>query len=94
MSIFEALMMLCLGAAWPLSIYNSVKSRSTKGKSLLFLCILILGYIFGILNKLIYRFDYSIFLYSLNLIMVCIDTILWLKNRKEEKEREEKEREA
>lgn len=81
MSIFEIGMLVCFGAAWPASIYKSFKSRSTKGKSILFLIILFVGYIFGILHKLIYRFDYVIFLYILNSLMVFTDVVLYFRNR-------------
>ena len=37
MSIFEAGMLLCFGAAWPMNIIKSIKTKSTKGKSLPFL---------------------------------------------------------
>jgi len=37
MSIFEALMMIFFGLAWPFSIYKSYKSKSNNGKSLWFL---------------------------------------------------------
>jgi len=32
MSVFEAIMLLCFGAAWPFSIYKSYKSKSIMGK--------------------------------------------------------------
>ncbi|MDK2903673.1 MAG: hypothetical protein PWQ93_1592, partial [Clostridiales bacterium] len=48
MSIFESIMLLCFGAAWPFSIYKSYKSRSTAGKSLVFSLLLLIGYISGI----------------------------------------------
>lgn len=82
MSVFEALMLICFGAAWPFSIYKSYYSKSTKGKSLIFLVILIVGYIAGILHKLLFAFDYVILLYILNLIMVSVDALLYLRNRK------------
>ncbi|MGB4438596.1 MAG: PQ-loop domain-containing transporter [Sedimentibacter sp.] len=82
MSIFEMLMLLCFGAAWPFSIYKSYKSKSVDGKSPYFLVILILGYIFGILNKIFYNLDFIVYLYGINLIMVSIDLILYLKNSK------------
>jgi len=82
MSIFEMLMLLCFGAAWPFSIYKSYKSKSVAGKSPYFLVILIVGYIFGILNKIIYNFDGVVYLYALNLVMVTIDFILYLRNLK------------
>ncbi|MDW5300112.1 MAG: PQ-loop domain-containing transporter [Sedimentibacter sp.] len=82
MSIFEILMLLCFGAAWPFSIYKSYKSKSVAGKSPYFLVILILGYIFGILNKIFYNLDFVVYLYGLNLIMVSVDLTLYFKNSK------------
>lgn len=85
MSILEAIMMLCFGAAWPFSIYRSWKSHSTQGKSLFFLVILLVGYSCGIANKILFSFDYVVWLYALNMVMVSIDTFLWLRNNAEEK---------
>lgn len=81
MSIFEIAMLVCFGAAWPASIVKSYRSRSTQGKSIIFLIVLFFGYIFGILHKLIYRYDYVIILYILNAIMVFTDIILFFKNK-------------
>ena len=36
MSIFEAIMLICFGAAWPFSIYKSYTSRENTGKSILY----------------------------------------------------------
>lgn len=82
MSIFEMLMLLCFGAAWPFSIYKSYKSKSVAGKSPYFLGIIIFGYICGILNKIFYNFDWVIYLYFLNLVMVSGDLILYFRNIK------------
>ena len=82
LSIFEILMLVCFGAAWPLNIYKSIRSKSTKGKSLLFLFVINAGYVCGILHKVFFNFDQVIFLYMLNFIMVTIDTVLYFKNRK------------
>lgn len=80
MSIFEIIMLLCFGAAWPFSIYKSYKSKSINGKSFLFLLIVLLGYVAGILHKLFYNFDNVIYLYILNMIMVGADMVLYLRN--------------
>ena len=82
MSILEAIMLICFGAAWPFSIAKSLKSKSTNGKSLLFLVVLILGYIAGILNKLLNNNDIVLYLYILNLLMVSTDAMLWVRNKK------------
>lgn len=84
MSLLEAMMLLCFGAAWPFSIYRSAKSSSTNGKSFIFLLVLILGYLAGILNKLLYHYDAVVYLYILNVLMVSTDAALWLRNRRRE----------
>lgn len=82
MSVFELIMLICFGAAWPFSIYKSYKSKSVNGKSPYFLVVIIIGYICGILNKIVYNYDFVVYLYFLNLIMVSIDLILYLINIK------------
>jgi hypothetical protein len=80
-SIFEIIMLVCFGAAWPVSIYKSLKTRQVAGKSLPFLVIIVVGYIAGILHKLIFHYDLVIFLYILNALMVGADIALYLRNR-------------
>jgi hypothetical protein len=87
--IFEILMLLCFGAAWPAAIYKSYTSRSAKGKSLLFLVILDIGYICGIINKLINSPDYVMVLYMINFTMIATDMALYFRNRKLDAKQEE-----
>jgi hypothetical protein len=82
MSIFEAVMVISFGAAWPASIYRSYTSRSTKGKSPVFLIIICIGYMSGILHKIFFVYDFVIVLYILNLIMVSTDLGIYVRNRK------------
>lgn len=84
MSIFEIIMLLCFGAAWPFSIYRSYTSGTTGGKSVVFLIVLLFGYASGIANKLLLHFDNVVYLYVLNMVMVGIDTALWFRNKKKE----------
>jgi len=81
MSVFEILMLVCFGAAWPVSIYKSLKTREVAGKSLPFLVIVLVGYFAGILHKLIFHYDLVVFLYILNALMVTTDIVLYLRNR-------------
>ena len=80
--IFEVLMLLCFGAAWPTSIYKSYTTRSAKGKSVVFLFIILLGYVSGVVNKLINSPDYVMYLYILNFVMVSIDVVLYFRNKR------------
>lgn len=82
MSFFEIMMLVCFGAAWPVSIVKSYRSRRTGGKSLIFLLVIIIGYVSGIINKALYKPDLVVWLYVLNAAMVTVDAVLWLRNRK------------
>jgi hypothetical protein len=81
MSVFEILMLVCFGAAWPFSIYKSYKSKEIAGKSLIFLFVILFGYIAGTLHKVFFYYDPVVFLYILNGAMVLIDIGLYLRNR-------------
>lgn len=82
MSIFEIGMLLCFGAAWPVSIYKSYTSRKNSGKSVAFLYIVIVGYVSGIIHKILYSPDPVVFLYVLNCILVSTDIALYYRNKK------------
>ena len=80
MSIFEIVMLICFGAAWPLSIYKAYISQTTEGKSVLFLIVILIGYVAGILNKIFTRYDQVVYLYLLNFIMVLTDLLIYYRN--------------
>jgi hypothetical protein len=82
MSVFEILMLLCFGAAWPVSLRKSWTSRTNSGKSVVFLFVVVLGYGAGIVHKLLNSRDAVIFLYLLNALMVSADIALWFRNRR------------
>ncbi len=78
---FEMLMLLSFGISWPFSIVKSIKSRTTKGKSLVFMLIVMCGYLFGITSKLVSgAITYVFFFYILDLLMVLTDTLLYIRN--------------
>ncbi|SCJ49466.1 hypothetical protein [Neobittarella massiliensis] len=80
--IFETIMILCFGLSWPMSIVRSVKSRSTQGKSLMFMCFIVFGYICGIISKCItHTYNLAFWFYFPNVIMVSADICLYFRNR-------------
>lgn len=89
--LFEILMILSFGFSWPINAVKSYKARTTKGKSLFFLLLIFIGYIFGITSKLInpngFKW-YVMFFYVLNLIMVGIDLLLYVRNYRLDKANE------
>lgn len=81
--MLEAAMVICFGVSWPLSIYKSYQARTTKGKSIIFLCFILLGYALGIANKIVQKdINYVIAFYVLNFVMVFIDILLYIRNKK------------
>jgi hypothetical protein len=80
-NIFEIGMLLCFGAAWPFSVYRTWKSRSNDGKSIMFLFVVLTGYISGILFKITANMDYVIILYVFNTLLITLDIILYYRNK-------------
>ena len=87
---FEILMIVCFGASWPLNVIKSYKAKTAKGKSLAFLILIFVGYIFGITSKLIMTSFkwYVMFFYVLILVMVGLDILMYFYNRRLDKKRE------
>lgn len=86
-SIFETLMIVCFGLSWPLSIIRSIRSRSTKGKSILFMCFIAIGYVCGIVSKLMtHTYNLAFYFYFPNIIMVSTDIGLYFRNRRLERQ--------
>ncbi len=94
--LLEALMILCFGLSWPISIRKSWVSRTAKGKSLLFEFFIWVGYVFGIIRKFMlwnaaagaplgWLFYLSWFFYVLNILEITIDMLLWLRNTRLDK---------
>ena len=92
--LLEIVMIVSFGASWPLNVIKSYKARTTKGKSLAFLCLIFFGYIAGIASKFtnpVYMAQigqkwYVLFFYVLNLIMVGLDLLLYVRNSRLDKQ--------
>ena len=83
---FEAAMIICFGLSWPFSVLKSWRSRTTKGKSLLFEVLVLVGYLCGISGKLItHNVTYVLIFYVINAVMVSTDLCLYFRNSKLDK---------
>lgn len=95
-AILEAGMMVAFGISWPMNVIKSYKVRTTKGKSLAFLILILLGYVVGITAKFINpdymanigKLWYVVTIYIINFIMVFTDLLLYIRNYKLDKARE------
>jgi hypothetical protein len=83
--LFEMLMLLCFAFAWPFSIVKQWRTGSSKGKSILFSYVIILGYIFGMINKVVSDdINYVFAFYVIDLTLVLIDTLIYYRNQMRE----------
>ena len=85
MSIFEAMMLICFGASWPFAVMKTYKTKNAKGKSIRFLVLIIIGYLCGIIHKILYTLDIVIILYVVNLLLVSADLFLCILYKNKEK---------
>ena len=79
-NIFEAVMMICFGASWPFSLIKTIRVKNPTGKSLLFMSLVLIGYICGLLNKIpgIGHYDHVLWIYVFNTTMVATDFVFTL----------------
>ncbi len=99
--LLEALMIICFGLSWPVSIRKSYISRTAKGKSLFFEVFIWIGYVFGITRKIIqitngqaegWLFYMGFIFYILNILEISIDMLLYARNTRLDKLAEIKEK--
>ena len=96
--ILEIIMIVSFGFSWPANVMKSWKSRSAKGKSITFLCLILFGYVAGIASKFMnetYMADFSkkwyvLVFYILNFTMVFTDLMLYFRNKRLDRIAEEK----
>ena len=97
--LMEVCMIVAFGCSWPMNVIKSYKVRTTKGKSLAFLLLILFGYVAGIASKFVneaYMASfatkwYVLVFYILNFIMVSVDLCMYIRNYNLDKKRAEGE---
>lgn len=95
-NILEAVMLVCFGASWPFSIVKAVRTKVVRGKSPVFLSLIIAGYVAG-LGKILASWGearanapeaaavpvpWLFWFYLALLILVATDAALYLRYRR------------
>ena len=92
-SVMETLMVICFGISWPINIIKAWKSKTAKGTSVLFYSFIWIGYVFAMVGKIAMIIAnspkpwyetvewYVMFFYVLNIIMVSVGIIIYLRNK-------------
>ena len=89
-------MLVAFGFSWPFNIIKSWRSRTAKGKSVVFEFIVVFGYLVGVLGKFITLHNtgalaYSVWFYFADIAMVTIDIILYFRNTRLDRQAEKKQ---
>ena len=82
----EIAMLVLFGLSWPFNIAKSWRSRTARGKSILFELFVIVGYLAGLLGKFIAfsrtgLLPWSTWFYVADILMVATDMVLYFRNR-------------
>lgn len=81
-SVLETVMIVSFGVSWPLNLMKAYRSRCTGGKSVLFDYFILLGYICGVISKIMTRtYNLAFYFYFPNITMVTLDILLYYRNR-------------
>ena len=79
--IFEVGMMLCFAAAWPFNIARAWRARTAIGSSPWFMVVIEVGYILGMINKVVNDdVNYVFACYVLDFILVRSGLAIFVRN--------------
>lgn len=96
--VLEIIMLVCFGCSWPISVYKSIKIKTSVGKSATFNILLIVGYVAGIVSKFLKMesamsspsstalgkgiFIFALIMYFVNLAMITTNLVLYYTNKR------------
>lgn len=82
-NILETMMILGFGISWPINVARGLRSRTAKGKSVLFDYFVLAGYFCGVAAKIIAQnYNLAFYFYFPNIIMVTTDIVIYYRNRR------------
>ena len=76
---FEAVMLVCFGCSWPFAVAKTLRTRDVRGKSIIFITLIFIGYLSGILHKLTTDYDAVVWLYVTNGSLVFTEMVLYYR---------------
>ncbi|HUS91995.1 MAG TPA: hypothetical protein VM695_09095 [Phycisphaerae bacterium] len=80
--VLEAGMLICFGFSWPVDILKTWRAKRTEGKSLIFMSLILTGYLFGLSAKLVRAAQAGetpervTALYVVNAVLIAVDIAL------------------
>lgn len=87
--LLETVMLVCFGVSWPINAVKAYRAGTAKSTSLLFLCLIFVGYIAGIGAKLVSStINYVLIVYILNFCTVSANLVVYFINRNKDRQRQ------
>lgn len=86
--VFEIIMLICFGASWPFVLAKTIRTKAVSGKSIVFLVLVVIGYLSGIISKLMGEPDYVIWFYVINSSMVITEMVFYFRYRRTDEHRD------
>lgn len=84
--LLEALMLICFGCSWPMSLIKNIRSGTAKGMSLPFILLIISGYLAGIAAKILSgNYGYILLVYALNLLVISANLAVYFINLRKDR---------
>lgn len=94
--VLEAAMLVCFGASWPFSIAKALRTKVVKGKSPVFLGLILAGYVAGVSKMVVQRHErlaaaapgeavpvhWLTWFYAALFLLVSLDFALYLRYRR------------
>ena len=79
--MWEGMMLICFGVSWPPAIIKTLRVKNPKGKSFIFLSLVLIGYLCGVIGKVVTLGSACVnnvvfWLYILDFSMVATDYTL------------------
>lgn len=91
--ILEAVMLICFGVSWPVSLVKNIRAKTAKATSVWFILLILMGYVAGITAKLVsHATGYILAVYFFNLAVVSCNLIVWFCNHARDRMESKKER--
>ena len=78
--ILEAILVISFGISWPISIIKTLKSKTSAGKSPLFISLIIFGYICGIISKILNISQVAYSYYEIGKRSIPLELLIKLAN--------------
>jgi hypothetical protein len=87
---FEILMLICFGVSWPLALVKNIRAKTANGMHLLFICLIVIGYIAGITAKILNNIYGIVFIaYIVNLVIVSLNIPVYFLNKRYDRVKEQ-----